>query len=98
MVRRSKYHKERNAFLHLLAFFKRYPEYIHHLDSDRNAVEMWEVIFFHFFGVNPQDPQNGVDYSRFRPGSNDPRWDVLFFEYKALRLYQSLTSDCVSNT
>lgn len=52
---------------------------------DRHSPRLWHFIFLHFFYCAPTDPENKPVKEGQPLGSNDPKWDVLFGEYRALK-------------
>jgi hypothetical protein len=74
----------------LLQFYERNPHYIELLTTDPDNSVMWEMIFGHFFGSMPRDPQPRTVPSYYRLGSTDPRWDTLFFNMHGLSLHRKL--------
>lgn len=64
---------------------------------------LWHLIFLHFFYCGPVDPEDRPVKEGQPFGSNDPKWDVLFGELKAikaqtivLRLIRARTNNEVS--
>lgn len=73
------------SFLVLEHFFEKHPKRFTTFYSDRDNVELWEEIFKHFFQTPPVDSVVTTYPLIRRPGSCDPKWDMLFFKLNALR-------------
>lgn len=57
--------------------------------AEENDSDLWEEIFFWFFGGYPDATfEQPAEYKRL--GSNDPRWDLLLHKYGCLEAQRRL--------
>jgi hypothetical protein len=66
----------------LIQFFMERPLLLKQIMLEPSHVEVWEEIFFFFFGSYPHDDGSKQVPVYWRPGSTDPRWDTLLFKNK----------------
>lgn len=69
-----------DTYARLIHFFTERPTRIDTIVAEPSQVEVWEEIFFFFFGEKPIDNQHQSHPAYWRPGSTDPRWDILLYK------------------
>lgn len=72
--------ENKETYARLIHFFTKKPQLVSLILEEQSHVEVWEEIFFFFFGEFPKDDVTRVVPSYWRTGSTDPRWDTLLFK------------------
>lgn len=73
--------ENKETYARLIHFFIQKPQLVSVILSEPSNVEVWEEIFFFFFGALPKD-ENESKPEYWRAGSTDSRWDTLLFKEK----------------